>query len=854
MSASPKDKKRRWIESSDGGALSNADASAVSKPPLKKRFTANGKVSATSLANPSNEQSSVQPSSTSIPSSDARDDKFIAERDQLPKDALLKRMRSAKEETNALENQITRIDSQSEEFEVQRSVIRIQWSMLQSEILVLSRSLVDISSGPVQDLPKDAEDTARLEHELHKSQAAIRNVGMRILNFVRVWVERTDQLNQKQEKSALSQWVREEVDQLRASYERNQTLAREMENRRNALVEQSNSILNDIRAKEQQLEQAREKLYEYSEKLAQAEKRHDRSESAAVAALMATTGDSSTQRDGSPGATALATTTQKQETGESESSAALQTEAAKLQIAEHKLIVDTRTKELEDLQRERQTFLSDIERLRNEFTVLTDEQLTATEYFKSMQLSLEHYRTRASYLEEMKTQLDRELDEVTLERKKLVEEFKSEKLSQGMAMDAEMRRLEGDLARIRKQRDDFQTHVDAFASKKTRERQLHDEIIVAIEKEAEHIAHLEQQIATLRSAIKSCEQGGENPLKEVAEAYTELHAKLLKAKATIEFLEVKHGKQLSDNQAPIDAESLRRQLGMWVATDPAQTTDMHRNIQSLMEKIDKRSSESDKLQLMIDFFVKNETQLMTLIDRAGTIFTQLEEQSSKPIFDLTHKNEQKTKLQAEKIKFGHTFASLKAAKEKQMVNVAALRRTSEQQLDHIRQLEERERSLESQINEKESNVRQFLQNLETRRTNVEDLQQQCGELRIGLEHSDNFILELQKMVKEKTRTLDEERQLRKKVEEDYEKMQRKWTLASQGESPVQEQLQEEVEELRALLKCSSCQGRFRKRLLARCMHTFCKECIDTRLETRQRRCPTCGESFGMSDVRQFFLT
>ena len=38
---------------------------------------------------------------------------------------------------------------------------------------------------------------------------------------------------------------------------------------------------------------------------------------------------------------------------------------------------------------------------------------------------------------------------------------------------------------------------------------------------------------------------------------------------------------------------------------------------------------------------------MALIDRAGTIYTQMEEQSSKPIFDLTHKAEQKAKLQAE---------------------------------------------------------------------------------------------------------------------------------------------------------------------------------------------------------------
>ena len=56
------------------------------------------------------------------------------------------------------------------------------------------------------------------------------------------------------------------------------------------------------------------------------------------------------------------------------------------------------------------------------------------------------------------------------------------------------------------------------------------------------------------------------------------------------------------------------------------------------------------------------------------------------------------------------------------------------------------------------------------------------------------------MVKEKTRALDEEKQLQKKVEEDYNKMQRKWKMTTQGESPAEDELEQECNNFRVKKK------------------------------------------------------
>ena len=72
-----------------------------------------------------------------------------------------------------------------------------------------------------------------------------------------------------------------------------------------------------------------------------------------------------------------------------------------------------------------------------------------------------------------------------------------------------------------------------------------------------------------------------------------------------------------------------------------------------------------------------------------------------------------------------------------------------------------------------------------------------------------------------------------------------------------------------MLKCSTCKLNFRSVILTKCMHSaylsvfspsrtnvasaFCKDCIDARLTTRQRRCPSCDLTFTSSEVHKFYL-
>jgi hypothetical protein len=64
----------------------------------------------------------------------------------------------------------------------------------------------------------------------------------------------------------------------------------------------------------------------------------------------------------------------------------------------------------------------------------------------------------------------------------------------------------------------------------------------------------------------------------------------------------------------------------------------------------------------------------------------------------------------------------------------------------------------------------------------------------------------------------------------------------------------ELQDLRKQLKCSVCQDRHKDVIISKCSHLFCKECIDSNLRSRNRKCPTCKKMYGQDDVKNVWFT
>lgn len=83
--------------------------------------------------------------------------------------------------------------------------------------------------------------------------------------------------------------------------------------------------------------------------------------------------------------------------------------------------------------------------------------------------------------------------------------------------------------------------------------------------------------------------------------------------------------------------------------------------------------------------------------------------------------------------------------------------------------------------------------------------------------------------------------------------QLKRTTSSVESSKVDKIDQIRIKTLETKIQCSVCLEREKSVVLTRCYHAFCKECIDTVIATRNRKCPACAKPFGQADVHPVFL-
>lgn len=116
--------------------------------------------------------------------------------------------------------------------------------------------------------------------------------------------------------------------------------------------------------------------------------------------------------------------------------------------------------------------------------------------------------------------------------------------------------------------------------------------------------------------------------------------------------------------------------------------------------------------------------------------------------------------------------------------------------------------------------------------------------------------ETKKMAEERNQEADavrKERTRAERAEQDAKALQT--SLKQQGSTPGgQGGLVDECAALRKMVNCNVCSARLKDRIITKCNHIFCNHCIEANLATRHRKCPGCGERFGLNDVKPFYFT
>ncbi|XP_063973594.1 E3 ubiquitin-protein ligase Bre1 isoform X1 [Diachasmimorpha longicaudata] len=255
-------------------------------------------------------------------------------------------------------------------------------------------------------------------------------------------------------------------------------------------------------------------------------------------------------------------------------------------------------------------------------------------------------------------------------------------------------------------------------------------------------------------------------------------------------------------------------------------------------------------------WMQEEEALLNEMEVTGQAFEDMQEQNSRLIQQLREKDDANFKLMTERIKSNQLHKLAREEKDVLKEQVTTLTTQVEAANVVVRKLEEKERLLQNSLAtvEKELALRQ--QAMEMHKRKAIESAQSAADLKLHLEKYHSQMKEAQQVVAEKTSSLEAEAYKTKRLQEEIAQLRRKVERMKKIElaETLDEVMAEELREYKETLTCPSCKVKRKDAVLTKCFHVFCWDCLRTRYETRQRKCPKCNGAFGANDYHRLYLS
>uniref|UniRef100_A0A8C7XIS8 E3 ubiquitin protein ligase n=1 Tax=Oryzias sinensis TaxID=183150 RepID=A0A8C7XIS8_9TELE len=274
-----------------------------------------------------------------------------------------------------------------------------------------------------------------------------------------------------------------------------------------------------------------------------------------------------------------------------------------------------------------------------------------------------------------------------------------------------------------------------------------------------------------------------------------------------------------------------------------------RKIRSVEEQI-------DILNKKLSIAKQEEDALLSEMDVTGQAFEDMQEQNIRLMQQLREKDDANFKLMSERIKSNQIHKLLKEEKEELADQLLTLKTQVDAQLQVVRKLEEKERLLQGTISAAERELTLRTQALDMNKRKAQDSALMSDELRAQLEQVQQKLKLVREEVVENSISREKESFNARRAQEDISKMRRKIEKAKKPAEKISngdDILNEEINEYKARLTCPCCNSRVKDAVLTKCFHVFCFECVKTRYDTRQRKCPKCNAAFGANDFHRIYI-
>ncbi|XP_065715599.2 E3 ubiquitin-protein ligase BRE1B [Patagioenas fasciata] len=264
----------------------------------------------------------------------------------------------------------------------------------------------------------------------------------------------------------------------------------------------------------------------------------------------------------------------------------------------------------------------------------------------------------------------------------------------------------------------------------------------------------------------------------------------------------------------------------------------------------------EHLQRKLAATKQEEEALLSEMDVTGQAFEDMQEQNLRLLQQLREKDDANFKLMSERIKANQIHKLLREEKDELAEQVLALKAQVDAQLLVVQKLEEKERGLQSSLAAVEKELALRTQALELNKRKAVEAAQAAEDLRAQGEHVQGRLRELAAAAAENRAAKDKEALGLKRAQEELSRLRRKLEKQRKVEvyADADQILQEEIKEYRARLTCPCCNARKKDAVLTKCFHVFCFECVKSRYDTRQRKCPKCNAAFGAHDFHRVYIS
>ncbi|THD22905.1 Ribosomal protein S6 kinase beta-1 [Fasciola hepatica] len=317
--------------------------------------------------------------------------------------------------------------------------------------------------------------------------------------------------------------------------------------------------------------------------------------------------------------------------------------------------------------------------------------------------------------------------------------------------------------------------------------------------------------------------------------------------------------------SPDDKTLLNSQTGSVLLTSSSKlaqpgyncrVTELQLELQMTRRRKQSLDAQLEKIQNRLLAAEQKEEVLLKDLEVTGQAFEDVQEQNVRLVRNLQENEEAKLKLMTERLNTNQVARLLKEDKQLLEEQIRLLKARYEALNRAFSKQEDKEHLLLANLDtlEKEACARQQTQ--EAYKRKAIESQQVAEDLRVTVQKYQSQLKEAQISVQEKASAFERVSFRHQRLQEELVTLRRKYERLRKIEQShnADEVLLAEIQDYKEQLTCPTCKTNRKDAILTKCFHVFCLNCLKTRYETRNRKCPKCNATFGANDYHRIYLS